>query len=121
MRKLTNIFATASLIAVSMAAAPALLAAPQNSNAKDTAPMSRMMQGQDQKGSGSMTGGMGTMKNGDSTSMMGNGMSGMMKNGNKMPMMKMMAEMNRMMDNCNQMMERMNAGHPKTKAEPGKG
>lgn len=107
MRKLTNIFATASLIAVSMAAAPALLAAPQNSSAKDTAPVSRMMQGQDQKGSG--------------TGMMGNGMSGMMKNGNKMPMMKMMAEMNRMMDNCNQMMERMNAGHPKTKAEPGKG
>lgn len=89
MRKFTNIFATASIIVVSMAAAPTLLAAPRNSNAKDTAPMSRMMQGQDQKGSGTgMMGGMGTMKN-----------------GGNMPMMKMMAEMNQMMSNCNQMMQ----------------
>lgn len=106
MRKLTKIFATTSLIAASMAAAPTPLAAPQNSNAKDTAPMNRMMQGQDQKGSG--------------TGMTGHGM-GMMKNGNGMPMMKMMAEMNQMMDNCNQMMERMNTEHPKARTAPGKG
>lgn len=106
MRKLTKIFAATSLIAVSLTAAPALLAATQNSNAKDTTPANRIMQGQVQKGSG--------------TDMMGHGMS-MMNNGDKMPMMQMMAEMNRMMKNCNQMMERMNAEHPKTRTEAGKG
>ncbi|RAP56095.1 hypothetical protein [Oleiagrimonas sp. MCCC 1A03011] len=106
MRKITKIFAATSFIAASLAAAPTLLAATQNSNAKDTTTANQMMQGQVQKGSG--------------TDMMDRGM-GMMNNGNKMPMMQMMAEMNRMMKNCNQMMERMNTGHPKSKAEPGKG
>lgn len=106
MRKLTKIFAATGFIAAALAAAPTLLAATQDSNAKDTTPANQMMQGQGQKGS--------------DKDMMGHGM-GMMNNGDKMPMVQMMAEMNRMMKNCNQMMECMNAEHPKTRTKPGKG
>lgn len=81
MRKTLKKMAVTTLIASSMVAAPAVLAAPPSDDARNAGHMDQMMQGQ-----GKM----------DHQSMMNNG---------KMPMMQMMAQMNEMMANCNEMMQ----------------
>lgn len=103
MRKSMKTLIATSLIAASVATAPAVFAAAQSDNAKDPGQMGHMMQGRSQmQGQGQM----------------GNGM-GMMNKGNKMPMMQMMTQMNQMMATCNEMMQGMLKNHQGKKSGPG--